>query len=951
MTFANLDRASLGDEVLNVLAPRGKTEPTVPGGKARRYWSGEGQHPWHRSDAETTALAALAFARVRPQSPDLAAAVDWLVAHRQGTGWNPTKAKGPAIAALAKFYGSAKEAEDRYRLVVKVNDNEVYSADVIGSTEGKAIRVPRRFVKPADKNAVRFDIEGRGQFGYAVTLTGFTRDFGPDQDASGKGFGIVRRVYLPDKPTVDGRTISQGFSTAVNPQTWENTVTQAPLGGKVPISIEAWRDQPAGQPAWERDFLVMREYLPAGTTFVEGSITSQASHYTVEDGVPGTSISRPTSTRTSSTRSTATCPASIAPCRRAYRVPTSRDAATSASRTTSRCSRPGEKSTRPLSRDAPTSCTRRAGKYWFDAGKYDEVGRHPLKALWGGYGLRDDVAKDAARMLLTIAIKDDNARDIVVYFEVLKEKDPDRVLSFDEIKAVGRAYGTLGEHERAFLVWRATTEASYLEDARVGEVLRQRGKTLEGISYLLDLWREYPSTASIQSDFFGLAQLVASLAGRAINDPAIRTELATAGATRSDLLLQAIRLGQAFLAQSPKDPQADEASLALVGAFLELENFDAVVKLSRRYAELYPKSTFQDSFQYSEALGRFNLGEYDRAIAVAQKIADATYKDANGVDQPSPNKWQAVYILGQIYDARRDPARALTFYEKVADRFSDAAGAVKSLTRKELKLPEVSVIRPNGPEVAEAPAGFRAMPADDPKAGGSTAKLDYRNIASADVKVYPVDLMRLYLTRRNLDAISGIDLAGIKPFYEATVPLGDGKDFDDKTKALDLPVKKEGAYLVMVRGDDKYASGILLVSPLELQVLEEPDAGRVRVTVRDAKTKAFVPKVQVKVIGSNNPTFFSGETDLACGSVRRRGGERARSQPWPRKGGNEYAFHRGTTFVGHPPTQPNAEAAKPDSANAPADLQQNAVRGMNTSNQMRQMQAPRSAASRTRTRA
>ncbi len=117
-----------------------------------------------------------------------------------------------------------------------------------------------------------------------------------------------------------------------------------------------------------------------------------------------------------------------------------------------------------------------------------------LKALWGGYALRDDIAKDAARMLLTIAIKDYNPKDVIVYFEVLKEKDPDRVISFDDIKVVGRAYGDLGEHERAFLVWRATTEASYLEDARVGEVLRQRGKVLDGIAYLLDLWREYPST-------------------------------------------------------------------------------------------------------------------------------------------------------------------------------------------------------------------------------------------------------------------------------------------------------------------------------------------------------------------------------------------------------------------------------------------------------------------------
>ena len=85
--------------------------------------------------------------------------------------------------------------------------------------------------------------------------------------------------------------------------------------------------------------------------------------------------------------------------------------------------------------------------------------------------------------------------------------------------------------------------------------------------------------------------------------------------------------------------------------------------------------------------------------------------------------------------------------------------------------------------------------------------LDYRNIAEADVKVYPVDLMRLYLTRRNLDAIAGIDLAGITPLFETTVKLGDGEDFDDKARTIDLPLTKEGAYLVMVRGDEPVRLG------------------------------------------------------------------------------------------------------------------------------------------------
>ena len=65
---------------------------------------------------------------------------------------------------------------------------------------------------------------------------------------------------------------------AVNARHFENTVTQVALGGRARVQIDAYRDQPAGQPAWERDFLILEEHLPAGTTLVEGSVQSQASH-------------------------------------------------------------------------------------------------------------------------------------------------------------------------------------------------------------------------------------------------------------------------------------------------------------------------------------------------------------------------------------------------------------------------------------------------------------------------------------------------------------------------------------------------------------------------------------------------------------------------------------------------------------------------------------------------
>ena len=103
LTFANLDRASLAGELIGILATRAKTEATAPGRPARVYWNNSGRSQAIRGAAETTALVTLAYARVRPQAPELDGAVAWLLAHRAGTGWQPHKAKGPALAALAAY--------------------------------------------------------------------------------------------------------------------------------------------------------------------------------------------------------------------------------------------------------------------------------------------------------------------------------------------------------------------------------------------------------------------------------------------------------------------------------------------------------------------------------------------------------------------------------------------------------------------------------------------------------------------------------------------------------------------------------------------------------------------------------------------------------------------------------------------------------------------------------
>ena len=50
---------------------------------------------------------------------------------------------------------------------------------------------------------------------------------------------------------------------------------------------------------------------------------------------------------------------------------------------------------------------------------------------------------------------------------------------------------------------------------------------------------------------------------------------------------------------------------------------------------------------------------------------------------------------------------------------------------------------------------------------------------------------------------------------------------------MSLDLEGEGAYLVICRGDDLFSSGLVLITPLDIEVQEDAVSGRVRVNVRD----------------------------------------------------------------------------------------------------------------------
>jgi hypothetical protein len=114
---------------------------------------------------------------------------------------------------------------------------------------------------------------------------------------------------------------------------------------------------------------------------------------------------------------------------------------------------------------------------------------------------------------------------------------------------------------------------------------------------------------------------------------------------------------------------------------------------------------------------------------------------------------------------------------------------------------------------------------------------------------------------------------------------------------------------------------LVLVTPLVVEVQEEAASGQVRATVKDSTKDGYVADVHVKVIGTRNPDFVSGETDLRGVFVAQT--IQGTTTVIAEAGAGRYAFYRGTLELGPPPAvttpAPGPATAAPQPSGSQAD--------------------------------
>ena len=96
------------------------------------------------------------------------------------------------------------------------------------------------------------------------------------------------------------------------------------------------------------------------------------------------------------------------------------------------------------------------------------------------------------------------------------------------------------------------------------------------------------------------------------------------------------------------------------------------------YARRYPQSELLDSYWYILAYCDFATGKHVAAIDMCRKVAQARHLDKpSGRMVDSPNKYRAIYILGQIYQSLGQRGDAIREYRRVEDRIPDAKSSAE----------------------------------------------------------------------------------------------------------------------------------------------------------------------------------------------------------------------------------------------------------------------------------
>ena len=443
------------------------------------------------------------------------------------------------------------------------------------------------------------------------------------------------------------------------------------------------------------------------------------------------------------------------------------------------------------------------GLAWFRHADGDEV------ALRGSLDLLRPILRTAeltteqvaevgeAAFRAAVLLEDGDAiRDL---FSLLETRAPRAEIREAELTAVVRMFVEDGDVEYAMRAWTALLNLRFLAEVGAGERMVATGLISDGIRLVHEMTRVYPDIPSVSETVFNLPQMFLTQAERQPGTPDGRFRAQRFRATAN------LWLGE-YLARYGSEDRAAEAALMHLDIAKQLEDWDRLARLGRQYEDRFDASPLVDSFVFMSAYGQQRLGQYDQARALYERVVDELFHGAWSQDRD-----RARLALARIDHAEGDLEQAVERYRLVRDLFPDAQAALAIIENPELRLPEI---------VQAPPTGRVELP------------LRVRGVDEVSVWAYRVDLERLFVREGQIQAIGDVSLAGIEPAIElqTDLPVNYGSLAEHEI-ALDLP--ETGAYLVLARSESARASSLVIVSQLQMDIVQDRSNGSLRVAVTD----------------------------------------------------------------------------------------------------------------------
>lgn len=848
--YLALNRKELAREVAQMILTRPFWKGPRPLTRQNRYslvpyWVGD--------PVETLSLCATALIKTGIQSEKIGQAIEVLLQkYSLSQGLSP-KGMASLVESVCLYQKKNYETQTRFEMEVRVNDKFQAKFNLTGSSPAQIIQVPGKFL--TTDNWVDVRVSGKGKYGYWMTLRGFTKG-----EVAKKQSQKCWRYYEMAPPQIYSQSLNRGWSVMEGSYKYVyNHTEQLREGDWLWVKVRFSGFYYSG-------YLVVEEPLPPGATVDPASLSGNYDHFeihpdkivfTVQKGYNLSYIQYKLYGHLSGT----------------YQVPPTRVYG---------LYQPwistwgGEKKLSVLSSSAKKGTYKfspnelyEAGRIYFEKKEYKKSLSY-LSELFSNYTLRDSYYKETVRMLLYIHLSLGPDKEVVRHFENLKERYPELEIGFEEILKVGEAYIKMEEYERGLYVFRAILESAYLRASKISGDLQSLDKIQEGADVLEKLFWKYPRSLYTGEGLSAYSGLVYQRA-------ALEKD------KKKKLLGLTINLLEKFLLYYPDSPIADELSFSLANAYLDLENLSEVLRIAELRKKLHLGSFYLDDFTYLEGYVSFKKKQFIGSISTFQKLARDLFPSEKGEGKSSYANL-ALYLIGQMYHATGNIQEAMGFYKKVSAQYSDAKEVVEFFEQKVLQAEEIHIF---GPEEK------------------AQIKLKHRNLKKVDYKVYPVNLLRLYILRRNLSGVTKVNLAGIKPYQEGSFSLEGTQKYEIHKGNFPLPLKDPGAYLVFLKSESLNTSTLVVISSLKLYVQEDAASGRVRVNGLNRKADKPEEKVYIKVIGQGNQKFRSGWTDVR--GVFVADDIKGKTTILAKKG-KHYSFFRGTTFLQNYQPEPEQPA-------------------------------------------